>query len=149
MPDGTRYSLSFDPDCPTCEVPSAHLPEIGVWVCPYCGRCAIEYTEKADGEILDYLPGGDDPVEAIKVLGEFSSHDGLKSLLGTPYESKDDLLDLPRESTSRRWNPDRSAWTVDTSAIQEVKEHLREADWPVIDLVQLRRERRENRAEDE
>jgi hypothetical protein len=86
---------------------------------------------------------GDDPVECIKVLDEFASHDGLKSMLGTPYESKDDLLDLPQESTSRRWNPDRSAWTVDADSIQEVKEHLREAGWPVIDLVQLRRERRQ------
>jgi hypothetical protein len=64
-------------------------------------------------------------------------------MLGTPYASKDDLLSLPRESTSRRWNPDRSAWTVDADAIREVKKHLREAGWPVIDLLRLRRERRE------
>jgi hypothetical protein len=143
MSDDTQYSLDFHPDCPTCGVSSVHLPEIGVWTCPYCGRCAIEYNTKTEGEVLDYLPSGDDPVECIKVLGEFASHDGLKAMLGTPYESKDDLLDLPQESTSRRWNPDRSAWTVDASAIQEVKEHLREAGWPVIDLVQLRRERRQ------
>jgi predicted RNA-binding Zn-ribbon protein involved in translation (DUF1610 family) len=143
VPDTARYSLSFDPDCPTCSEPVKHLPNIGVWACPYCGRLAIEYTDTADGPVLDYLPSGDDPVETIKVLGEFATHDGLKAMLGTPFESKDDLLDLPRESTNRRWNPDRSAWTVDTDAIQEVKAHLREAGWPVIDLVQLRRDRRE------
>lgn len=143
MSESTRYSLDFHPDCPTCDEPSEHIPEIGVWVCPFCGRLAVEYTDTADGPVLDYLPGGDDPVEAIKILGKFSSHDGLKSMLGTPYESKDDLLDLPRESTSRRWNPERSAWTVDASAIQEVKAHLREAGWSVVDLVQLRRERRQ------
>ena len=141
MSGSTRYSLDFHPDCSTCGVSSAHFSEIGVWVCPYCGRCAIEYTDTAAGPVLDYLPGGDDPIDLVKVLGEFSSHDGLKSMLGTPYESKDDLLDLPRESTSRRWNPERSAWTVDADAIREVKEHLREAGWPVIDLVRLRRER--------
>ncbi|EMA55991.1 hypothetical protein [Halococcus thailandensis] len=69
-------------------------------------------------------------------------------MLGTPYESKDDLLDLPQESTSRRWNPERSAWTVDTNAITEVKEHLREVGWPVIDLVDLRRERRQEGDDD-
>jgi hypothetical protein len=145
MSDSTRYSFDFHPDCPTCAEPSEHIPEIGVWVCPFCGRLAIEYTDTAGSPVLDYLPGGDDPVEVIKVLGEFSSHDGLKAMLGMPYKSKDDLLDLPQESTSRRWNSDRSAWTVDASAIQEVKEHLREAGWPVpvIDLVQLRRERRQ------
>jgi hypothetical protein len=143
MADTTRYSLSFDPDCPTCEEPSAHLPSVGVWVCPFCGRLAVEYTDTPDGAVLDYLPGGDDPVESIKVLGEFASHDGLKAMLGTPYESKDDLLALPQESTSRRWNPERSAWTVDASAMQELKDHLRGAGWPVIDLVQLRRDRRE------
>lgn len=143
MSGSTRYSLDFHPDCPACGVSSAHFPEIGVWICPYCGRCAIEYIDTVDGPVLDYLLGGDDPVDSIKVLGEFSSHEGLKSMLGTPYASKDDLLDLPRESTSRRWNPDRSAWTVDADAIREVKKHLREAGWPVIDLVRLRRERRE------
>jgi hypothetical protein len=143
MSDSTRYSFDFHSDCPTCGVSSVHLPEIGVWVCPFCGRLAIEYNEKPKGEVLDYLPGGDDPVECIKILGVFSSHDGLKALLGTPYESKSDLHNLPRESTSRRWNPDRSGWTVDASAIDEVKEHLREAGWPVIDLVRLRRERRQ------
>lgn len=143
MPDTTRYTLSFDPDCPTCDEPSVHLPNIGVWVCPFCGRLAIEYNEKPEGEVLDFLPGGDDPIDAIKILGEFASHDGLKAMLGTPYESKDDLHNLSRESTSRRWNPDRSAWTVDANSIQEVKEHLRESGWPVIDLVQLRRERRQ------
>jgi hypothetical protein len=141
--DSTRYSLSFDPDCPTCSRTSAHLPSIGVWACPFCGRLAIEYIDTADGPVLDYLPGGDDPVESIKILGEFSSHDGLKSMLGTPYESKPDLLDLSQESTSRRWNPERSAWTVDANAITEVKEHLREAGWSVVDLVHLRRERRQ------
>jgi hypothetical protein len=125
--DSARYSLSFDPDCPTCGEPSEHIPEIGVWACPFCGRLTIEYTDTADGPVLDYLPGGNDPMKSIKVLGEFSSHDGLKLMLGTPFESKGDLLDLPRESTSRRWNPDRSAWTVDADAIQEVKEQLREA----------------------
>lgn len=142
MADSSRYSLSFDPNCPTCGEPSEHLSGIGVWICPFCGRCAIEYTEVPEGEVLDFLPGGD-PVEVIKILGEFSSHDGLKSMLGTPFESKDDLLDLSRESTSRRWNPERKAWTVDADSIQEVKEHLREAGWPVIDLVRLRRERRQ------
>lgn len=141
MSDDTRYTLDFHPDCPTCDEQAVHLPTIGVWACPYCGRLAIEYTDTADGPVLDYLPAGDDPVETIKILGEFSSHDGLKAMLGTPYESKDDLLDLPRESTSRRWNPDRSAWTVAASALQEVKEHLRAAGWPVIDLVQLRHKR--------
>lgn len=143
MSDSTRYSLSFDPDCPTCDKPSAHLPSIGVWACPFCGRLAIEYIDTADGPVLDYLPGGDDPVESIKVLGEFSSHNGLKAMLGTPYESKDDLLNLPQESTSRRWNLERSAWTVDTNAIAEVKKHLREAGRSVVDLVDLRRERRQ------
>lgn len=143
MPDSTRYSLDFHPDCPTCDTPSAHLPSVGVWVCPFCGRFAIEYTDTADGPVLDYLPGGDDPVESIKILGEFSSHDGLKAMLGTPYESKDDLLDLSQESTSRRWNPERSAWTVDANAMEDVKDQLREAGWPVVDLVGLRRERRQ------
>lgn len=143
MPDTSSYSLDFHPDCPTCAEPSGHIPELGVWACPFCGRLAIEYTDTADGPVLDYLPGGDDPVECIKILGVFSSHDGLKAMLGTPFESKDDLLDLPRESTSRRWNPDRSAWTVDADAIQEVTEHLCEAGWPVVDLVRLRRERRQ------
>lgn len=143
MPDSSRYSLSFDPDCPTCGEPSEHLSEIGVWVCPFCGRLAIEYNEKPEGEVLDFLSGGDDPVEVIKILGEFASHDGLKAMLGTPYESKADLLDLPRKSTSRRWNPERKAWTVDADAIQEVKERLREAGWPVVDLIRLRRERRQ------
>lgn len=136
-----RYSLDFDPECPTCEVRSAHLPEVGVWACPYCGRCAITYSEDGNEAVLDYPPGGDDPVQCIKILGEFATHDGLKAMLGSPYASKDDLHDLPRESTSRRWNPDRSAWTVDADAIPEVKEHLREAGWPVIDLVRLRSER--------
>lgn len=143
MADSSRYSFDFHPNCPTCDEASVHLSGIGVWVCPFCGRLAVEYNEKPEGEVLDFLPGGDDPIDAIKVLGEFSSHDGLKSMLGTPFESKDDLLDLPRESTSRRWNPDRSAWTVDADSIQGVKEHLREAGWPVVDLVRLRRERRQ------
>lgn len=80
-------------------------------------------------------------MKSTKVLGGFPSHDGLKLMLGTPFKSKGDLLDLPRESTSRRWNPDRSAWTVDADAIQEVKEQLREGGWPVVDLVHLRHER--------
>ena len=142
MTDTTRYTFNFDPDCPTCDEPSEHLPEIGVWVCPYCGRLAIEYERSDDGPMLDYSLSGDDPVETIKVLGEFSTSDGLKAMLGTPYSSKDDLLALPQASTSRRWNPNRSAWTVDANAIEEVKDHLRKADWPVIDLVNLRRERR-------
>ena len=117
MSGSTRYSLDFHSDCPTCGVSSAHFPEIGVWVCPYCGRCAIEYNDTADGPVLDYLPGGDDPVDSSKILDEFSSHEELKSMLGTPYASKDDLLSLPRESMNRRWNPDRSAWTVDWSPL--------------------------------
>lgn len=143
MATTTRYSLDFHPECPMCGISSAHIPDLGVWACPQCGRCAVGYNTKTEGEVLDFQPGGDDPVAAIKILGEFSSHDGLKAMLGTPYESKPDLLDLPRESTSRRWNPDRSAWTIDADATEEAKEHLREAGWPVIDLVQLRRERRQ------
>ena len=143
MADTTRYTFGFDPDCPTCHEPSEHLPEIGVWVCPYCGRLAIEYERTDDGPMLDYSLSGDDPVETIKVLGEFSTSDGLKAMLGTPYSSKDDLLALSQTSTSRRWNPNRSAWTVDANAIDEVKDHLRKAGWSVIDLVNLRRERRQ------
>lgn len=141
MADTTRYTFNFDPDCPTCDEPSEHLPEIGVWVCPYCGRLAIEYEETTDGPMLEYSLSGEDPIETVKILGEFSTYDGLKAMLGTPYSSKDDLLALPQASTSRRWNPDRSAWTVDANAIQEVKSHLREAGWPMIDLVKLRRDR--------
>ena len=143
MTDTTRYTFDFDPDCPTCHEPSEHLPVIGVWVCPYCGRLAIEYERTDNGPMLAYSLSGDDPVETIKVLGEFSTSDGLKAMLGTPYSSKDDLLALSQATTSRRWNPNRSAWTVDANAIDEVKDHLREADWPVIDLVTLRHERRQ------
>ncbi|WP_273837523.1 hypothetical protein [Halococcus sp. PRR34] len=143
MTDTTRYSLDFDPTCPTCDEPSAHRADLGVWICPYCGRLAIEYTDTLDGPVLEYLPSGDDPVECIKVLGEIATHNGPKAMLGSPFASKEDLLDLPQESTSRRWNPDRSAWTVDASAIREVKEQLRDAGWPVVDLVQRRRERRQ------
>lgn len=141
MADTTRYTFNFDPDCPTCGEPSEHVPEIGVWACPYCGRLAIEYQETDDGPMLDCALSGDDPVETIKVLGEFSTSDGLKAMLGTPYSSKDDLLALS-QTTNRRWNPNRSAWTVDANAIEEVKDHLRESGWPMIDLVNLRRERR-------
>ena len=143
MTDTTRYTFDFDPDCPTCREPSDHLPGIGVWVCPYCGRLAIEYERTDDGPMLDYSLSGDDPVETIKVLGEFSTSDGLKVMLGTPYSSKDDLLALSQATTNRRWNPNRSAWTVDANAIDEVKNHLREADWPLIDLVTLRRKRQQ------
>lgn len=141
--DTTRYSLDFDPNCPTCDEPSTHRSDLGVWSCPYCGRLAIEYNDTSDGPMLEYLPSGDDPVECIKVLGEIATHNGMKAMLGTPFASKEDLFDLPQESTSRRWNPDRSAWTVDASAIQGVKEQLRDAGWPVVDLVQIHHERRQ------
>lgn len=141
--DTTRYSLDFHPYCPTCDEPSAHCSDLGVWVCPYCGRLAIEYTDTPDGPILEYLLSGGDPVECIKVLGEIATHNGLKAMLGSPFASKEDLLALSMASTGRRWNPDRSAWTVDVNAIQEVKDKLRDAGWPMVDLVQLRRERRQ------
>lgn len=52
MSGSTRYSPDFHPDCPAYGVSSAHFPEIGIWVCPYCGRCAIEYNDTADGPVL-------------------------------------------------------------------------------------------------
>lgn len=143
MSETSRYATAPTPDCVTCHESSEHFPEIGVWACPFCGRLAIEYEDTAaNGPVLSYEPQGDDPIHVIKVLGEIATHNGLKRMLGTPYHSKDDLLDLPMDATGRRWNPDRSAWTVDADAIGRVKDHLRDAGWPVIDFVKLRRERR-------
>jgi hypothetical protein len=45
-------------------------------------------------------------------------------MLGTPYAAKDDLLDLSRNTTDRRWNLNRSAWTMNASAIETVTAQL-------------------------
>jgi predicted RNA-binding Zn-ribbon protein involved in translation (DUF1610 family) len=143
MAETSRFAAAPTPDCVGCHEPSEHLSEIGVWVCPYCGDMAIEYRETAaNGPVLKTSPTGDEPVDTIKILGEVAMEGGLKAVLDTPFASKDDFLELSIPATGRRWDPGRSAWIVDAAATEHVKEHLREADWPVIDLVQLRRERR-------
>lgn len=101
LSETTRYSLSFHSECPTCETRSTHDAGSGVWVCPYCGRLAIDY-ETVDGRpVLNYGLANDESVRTIKVLGGFATQDGLKAMFGTPYAAKDDLPDFACETTDR------------------------------------------------
>lgn len=128
------------PTCFRCDVPTHHVPEGGFWVCPYCSEASTNHMATGNGPVL----GRANPeTEPILVIGTLATKDGLRAVLRSPFVSKEDLEDLPDEADGR-WNPNRTAWTINADAVDVLEEHMEERGWPVVDLVTLREKRSED-----
>jgi len=143
FPDDPEPNFTDDvrPICtgPECsDVGAVPVSDIESWVCPSCGRITDRYYRTS--RAFTDSPVEIDPDDIVRVVGEMFTSDGYRALLDLPYDAKDDLKDLPFRETERRWNDDIGYWVIATYAKQRAIDHMTDRGWPVVDLVQLRRD---------
>lgn len=90
-----------------------------------------EFDDVAPDATLAGLVPADRDEDAVIVDEIVDSPYGRKAVLDSPYDAKDAIKALEWDETHRSWDPERSAWTVDASALPAVAESLRDDGWPL------------------